>query len=156
MTEPIVLTSESPILSKLDFKPYRNTAVRRVKPFLPAPHEPQTKEVKTPWGATLIAKNGDMLLSEIDKPDDVWPVDPDIFDKAYIVTEPGYCMKRAVTMLVPMRDITGGDENRLVTVESLEGPQTVRAGDFYLAKGVKGEIWSYPNEKVEAIMKPVE
>jgi len=59
-------------------------------------------------------------------------------------------------MLVPMKDLTGGDEDQLVTVHSLEGPQTVRAGDFYLARGIKGEIWSYPKDKVEKIMKPVE
>lgn len=156
MTDPIVLRSDSPILDKLNFKPYRNTAIRRVKPFLPAPNEPQTTEVKTPWGAILTAKKGDMLLSEIDKPDDAWVVDAEIFDKTYMIIEPGVCMKRAVTMLVPLREVTEGDENRLVIVEAIEGPETVRAGDFYLAKGIQGEIWAYPNEKVAAIMKPVE
>ncbi|HCK65167.1 MAG TPA: hypothetical protein DHW49_02785, partial [Anaerolineae bacterium] len=81
MTEPIVLTSDSPILDTLNFKPYRNTSIRKVKPFLPGPNESQTMEVKTPWGATLTAKKGDMLISEIDAPDDVWPIDPEIFDK---------------------------------------------------------------------------
>lgn len=156
MSEAIVLTSDSPILATLNFKPYRNTAIRRVKPFLPAPDEPQTIEVKAPWGGILTAKNGDMLLSEIDKPDDAWPVDAEIFDKTYMMIEPGICMKRAVTMLVPLKEATGGDDNSLVTIETLEGPETVRAGDFYLAKGIRGEIWAYPNEKVEAIMKPVE
>lgn len=156
MSEPIVLTSDSPILGTLNFKPYRNTAIRRVQPFLPGPNEPQTKEVKTPWGAILLAKNGDMLLNEIDKPEDVWPVDAEIFDKTYMIIEPGICMKRAVTMLVPLKEATQGDENQMVIIETLEGPETVRAGDFYLAKGIRGEIWAYPNEKVDAIMKPVE
>lgn len=156
MSDPIVLTSESPILDTLNFKPYLNTAIRRVKPFLPSPNEPQTLDVKTPWGTILTAKKGDMLLSEKNKPQDVWPVDAEIFDKTYIIMQPGICMKRAVTMLVPMKAVANGDEDRLVIIESLEGPETVRAGDFYLAKGIKGEIWAYPNEKVEAIMKPVE
>lgn len=156
MSEPIVLTSDSPILDKLNFKPYRNTAIRRVKPFLPGPDEPQTIEVKAPWGGILTAKKGDMLLSEIDKPDDAWPVDAEIFDKTYMMIEAGICMKRAVTMLVPLKEVTEGNEEGYVTIETLEGPETVRAGDFYLAKGIRGEIWAYPNEKVEAIMKPVE
>jgi hypothetical protein len=59
-------------------------------------------------------------------------------------------------MLVPMTDVTNGNEEEKVTIESLEGPQTVRAGDFYLARGIKGELWSIPKEKVETIMKPVE
>ncbi|MBK9780872.1 MAG: hypothetical protein IPP55_12615 [Anaerolineales bacterium] len=156
MTDPIFLTSDSPILNTLNFKAYRNSVMRRVKPFLPEPGEPQTAEIKTPWGATLIAKYGDMLLSEIDTPNDVWPVDAVIFDDTYLVIEPGYCIKSAVTMLVPMTAVTDGDADRLVTVDTLEGQQTIRAGDFYLARGVKGEIWSFPKEKVATIMKPVE
>ena len=156
MTEPIVLTSDSPILDTLNFKPYRNTSIRKVKPFLPGPNEPQTLEVKTPWGATLTAKKGDMLISEIDAPDDVWPIDPEIFDKTYMMTEPGICIKRAVVMLVPLVEITKGDEDQKVTIETLEGPETVRAGDFHLAKGIRGEIWAYPNEKVKDKIRLVE
>lgn len=156
MVASIVLTSDSPLLDQLDFKPYRNIAIRLVKPFLPNEGDPQTMEVKTPWGALLIAKKGDMLLSEVDKPEDMWPIDPEIFDKTYILIEPGVCMKRAVTMLVPMVNVTNGNEDEIVTVETLEGPENVRAGDFYLAKGIRGEIWAYPNEKVKLIMKPVD
>lgn len=156
MTEPIVLTSDSPILDTLNFKPYRNTSIRKVKPFLPGLNEPQTLEVKTPWGATLTAKKGDMLISEIDAPDDVWPIDPEIFDKTYMMTEPGVCIKRAVVMLVPLVELTKGDADQKVTIETLEGPETVRAGDFHLAKGIRGEIWAYPNEKVKDKMRLVE
>ncbi|MDP1545203.1 MAG: hypothetical protein Q8L87_04210 [Anaerolineales bacterium] len=156
MTQPINLTSDDPILESLNFKPYRNMAVRHVRPFLPSANEPQTMDVVTPWGATLTAKSGDMLISEVDAPDDAWPVDAEIFDATYLVTEPGFCIKKAVTMLVPMKDVAGGDEDQMVTVHSLEGPQTVRAGDFFLARGIKGEIWSYPKGKVEKIMKPAE
>lgn len=156
MTEPILLTSESPILSELNFKPYRSSVVRKVKPFLPAQNEPQSIDVQTPWGATLTAKHGDMLLSELDAPNDVWPVNGEIFSETYMMIERGYCVKSAVTMLVPMVDVTKGDEEQHVTIETMEGPQTVRAGDFYLARGVKGEIWSIPREKVASIMKPVE
>lgn len=156
MTEPIFLTSDSPILERLNFKPYRNSVVRRVRTFMPSPNDPQTLDLKTPWGATLIAKRGDMLLSELNSPNDLWPVDAKIFNETYMMVERGYCIKSAVTMLVPMTDLTNGDQEGLVTLETLEGPQTVRAGDFYLARGVKGEIWSLPNEKVRTIMKPVE
>lgn len=156
MKKPLLLTSESPILETLNFKPYRNSIVRKVKPFLPAPNEPQTLDIKTSWGAILTAKRGDMLVSELDSPNDFWPVDAKIFDETYLVTEPGYCIKSAITMLVLMTDVTGGDEDQSVTLETLEGSQTVRAGDFYLARGVKGEIWSFPKTKVEKMMKPVE
>jgi len=42
----------------------------------------------------------------------------------------------AVTLLVPLADVTGGDEDRDgVWCRLFEGPVTVRAGDFLLAKG---------------------
>jgi hypothetical protein len=72
------------------------------------------------------------------------------------VVRPGYCIKRAITWLVQLTDLTSGVEDRMVTVETLEGPETVRAGDFYLAKGVKGEIWPYPKEKVNEVMVPAD
>jgi hypothetical protein len=152
VNDTIVITSDDPILERLNFKPYRSTAVRRVKPFLPGPNEPQTLQLTTPWGSMLTAKKGDFLLSEVDAPDDSWPVDANIFDETYVITEPGFCIKRATTLLVPLTDVTDGDEDRMVTVQTLEGPITVRAGDFYLAKGVQGEIWAYPVDKVKSSM----
>jgi hypothetical protein len=156
MDEPLVISSDDSILRTLGFKPYRNIVERRVTAFDPADSEPQTMEVNTPWGTQLTAKRGDLLVSEVDSPDDVWPVDPKIFDESYIIIRPGFCIKRAITWLVPLTDITRGDENRMVTVETLEGPETVRAGDFYLARGVKGEIWPYPKEKVNEVMIPAD
>lgn len=156
MGEPLIIRSDDPILNTLNFKPYRNMLMRRAEPFLPAPNEPQTKQLKTPWGAILTAKKGDMLVSEMDAPDDAWPVDATIFDETYMVVGPGLCIKRAVTLLIPLVELTNGDENQLVTVQTLEGEETVRAGDFFLAKGVKGEIWPMPNEKAKTKMRPVE
>jgi hypothetical protein len=148
--------SDDPILHKLHFRGFRNSMIRKVVPFLPGPGEPQTMRLKTPWGAELTAKSGDMLISELDKPDEYWPIDAGIFDETYIVIKPGLCIKRAVTMIVPLADVVDGDENRMVTVHTLEGPETVRAGDFYLARGVRGEIWPYPKEKVLKNMRPVD
>lgn len=156
MSEPIDLKSDDPILATLNFKPYRNMLVRRATPFMPRENEPQTMEVKTPWGSVLTAKKGDFLISEMDAPDDYWPIDAKIFDETYVVVGPGLCVKRAVTLLVPLSEVTGGDESQMVTVHTLEGPETVLAGDFFLAKGVRGEIWPYPNEKVLSKMRPVE
>lgn len=156
MKEPIDISSDNPILNTLDFKPFRSMMQRRVTPFLPRAEEPQTMEVKTPWGAVLMVKKGDLLVSELNSPDDMWPVNPEIFDQSYMLIEPGVCIKRAVTLLVPLIDITLGDEDQLVTIHTLEGVETVRAADFFLAKGVQGEIWPYPKEKVLAIMKPAE
>jgi len=155
LVKPFELSSDSPILGTLDFKPYRNVLVRRVIPFSPTPDQPQTREIKTPWGAVLTATCGDMLISELNAPDEPWPIDARIFDETYMVVGPGLCIKRAVTWLVPLTDVTGGDENQKVTVHTLEGEETVRAGDFYLAKGVRGEIWPYPTAKVLEKMRPV-
>jgi hypothetical protein len=156
MSEPIIITSQDPILATLNFKPYRNVVKRRVVPFLPELDEAQTAEINTPWGMQLTAKRGDFLISEMDAPDDFWPVDPQIFEESYEMIQPGICVKRALTLLVPLTDITGGDESQQVTIVTLEGLETVPAGDFYLAKGVRGEIWPYSKEKVKDVMMPVE
>lgn len=156
MNTPIVIASDDPVLKTLNFKPFRSKVERRVIPFIPSPNEPQTMEVNTPWGQHLTARRGDFLVSEVDKPHDFWPVDPLIFDESYILTRPGYCVKKALTWLVPLIDITRGDPDRYVTVISLEGAETVRAGDFFLARGVKGEIWAYPKEKILDVMTPAE
>ena len=155
MRAPIVISSDDSILRTLEFKPYRSKVERRVIPFLPAPGEPQSMEVGTPWGAHLTAKFGDFLVSEVDTPSDYWPIDPVIFEESYVIIRPGYCVKKALTLLVPLTDITG-DPEREVTVISLEGPETVKAGDFYLAKGIKGEVWPYPKEKVADVMLPAD
>jgi hypothetical protein len=154
MKDPVVVSSDDPIISSLNFKPYRSTVSRRVSPFIPEDGHPQTMEVITPWGARLTAKKGDLLVSELDRPDDVWPIAPTIFDETYFIVAPGLCVKRAITMLVPLVDVTAGDEDQMVTVHTVEGPVTVRAGDFFLAKGVMGEIWPYPKEKVAEKMEP--
>lgn len=154
MDNLIVITSDDPILQALNFKPYRSKVERRVIPFMPAPDEPQTMDIKTPWGAVLTAKSGDFLISEVDAPNDFWPIDAVIFEESYVLIRPGYCVKKAVTLLVPLTDVTMGDADALVTVVSLEGSETVRAGDFCLAKGVKGEVWAYPKEKIEHVMMP--
>jgi hypothetical protein len=155
MSEPLLITSSDSILSELNFKPYRSTVERRVVPFLPAPHEPQTMEINTPWGTQLTARKGDFLVSEVSTPNDYWSIDPVIFEESYVMIRPGYCVKKAVTLLVPLTDITR-DPERQVTVVTLEGAETVRAGDFYLAKGIKGEVWPYPAEKIDDVMTPVE
>jgi hypothetical protein len=155
MPEPLLITSSDPILETLPFKPYRSIVERRVVPFFPARGEPQTMEIDTPWGTQITAHKGDFLVSEVETPDDYWPIDPVIFEESYEIVRPGYCVKKAITLLVPLAEITG-DPEREVTVMTLEGPETVKAGDFYLAKGIRGEIWPYPKEKIGDIMLPAE
>jgi hypothetical protein len=155
MSDPSIITSTDPILSRLNFKPYRNKVERRVVPFLPGPDEPQTMEINTPWGTQLTARKGDFLVSEVATPNDYWAVDPVIFEESYIISRPGYCVKKAITLLAPLIEITNNPDEQ-ITIETLEGPETVRAGDFYLAKGVKGEIWPYPKEKIDDVMMPAE
>lgn len=156
MTKELIITSNDSILETLTFKPYRNIVERRAVPFLPGPDEPQTMDIDTPWGVQITAKPGDFLVSEVDNPKDFWPIDPLVFEESYEITRPGFCIKKAVTLLAPLTDLTGGDEDRQVTIETMEGAETVRAGDFYLAKGVKGELWPYPKEKIDDVMVPVE
>jgi hypothetical protein len=153
MSEPLIITSSDPRLAKLDFKPYRSKVERRVVPFLPARDDPQSMEINTPWGARLTARKGDFLVSEVATPNDYWPIDPVIFEESYVIIRPGYCVKKAVTLLVPLIDVTS-DPDQEVTVVTLEGPVTVRAGDFFLAKGIKNEIWPYPAEKIDDVMMP--
>lgn len=112
-------------------------------------------DIDTPWGTQITARKGDFLISEVETPDDYWPIDPVIFEESYVIIRPGYCVKKALTLLVPLTEITN-DPNREVTIATLEGNETVRAGDFYLAKGIKGEIWPYPREKIGTIMMPAE
>ena len=156
MTKHIEITSKDPILEVLQFRSYQSTVERRFDRFLPEPGEPDRMEVPTPWGESLTAKAGDYLVSEMDAPDDCWPVDAEIFEDSYEIIRPGICVKKAYTDLVPLVDLTEGDADQMVTVYTLEGPETVRAGDFYLARGVQGEIWTYPKEKVQNVMKPAE
>jgi len=155
MSKPLLITSDDPILETLNFKPYRSNVERRVVPFLPAPDEPQSMEIDTPWGVQLTARKGDFLISEIETPDDYWPINPLIFEDSYVIIRPGYCIKKAITLLVPLTDLTG-DPERDVTVMTLEGEETVKAGNFYLAKGIKGELWPYPKEKIDDVMVPAE
>ena len=154
-SEPLIITSNDSILDKLEFKPYRSKVERRVVPFFPKPDEPQTLDIETPWGAHLTARKGDFLVSEVETPNDYWCIDPVIFEESYVIIRPGYCVKKAVTLLAPLTDITDSPDQK-VTVVTLEGDETVRAGDFYLAKGVKGEIWPYPKEKIKDVMMPVD
>jgi len=156
MSEPLIVTSDDPILQKLPFKAYRVARERRMVTFLPEEGEPQTRVIETRGGRVLTAKRGDILVSEMDTPQYVWPVDPLIFEASYEVIRPGVCIKRTVTWLAPLTELTDGDPDREVTVVSREGSNTVRAGDYYLAKGVAGEIWAYDARKVGRIMKPVE
>jgi hypothetical protein len=154
MKELVVLKPDDPVLKSLNFKPYHSMVRRRVEPFIPEDDQPQTMDVSTPWGSKLTARKGDLLISELDKPDDIWPIDAHIFDETYLIISPGICIKRAVTLLVPLIDVTNGDEDQMVMVHTFEGSVTVRAGDFFLAKGVEGEIWPYPKDKAAKIMKP--
>ena len=156
MQASIVISSNDSILQSLNFKPYRSTVERRVIPFMPMPYENQSLDIKTPWGAILTAKSGDFLISELDKPNDFWPIDATIFEESYILVRPGYCVKKAVTLLVPLTEVTHGDPDAIVTVVTLEGSEEVRAGDFFLAKGVQGEVWAYPKDKIEHVMMPAE
>ncbi len=155
MTDTILLKSKDEVIMSLDFKAYRSTVERYVVQFLPTPEEKQEVEIKTPWGEILTVSKGNYIVNELDSPKDKWPVEESIFEKTYAITRPHYCVKKALTDLVPLVDAVG-DPDQKVRVETLEGVVSVRAGDFYLARGVDCEIWPYPKDKVDDVMEIVE
>ncbi len=148
MTTLMEIRAGDDIIEHLPFKPYRNSIERRAMQFLPGPDEPQSTNIQTPWGETLLCKFGDYIVSEMNAPKDRWPVDREIFEASYLELEPGSYVKRPLTYLVPLTNITA-DPNQQVVIYTMEGRVTVRAGDFYLARGIQGEIWPYPKDKAE-------
>ncbi len=122
MNAEILLKSDDAVIQRLNFKPYRSTVERRVERFLPAPDEAQTMQLETPWGETLTAKAGDYLVRELHSPpEDCWAVKADIFQETYIEPRPGYCLKRALTELVPLVDAVGGNPDIVVTSLTMGG-----------------------------------
>lgn len=154
--DPIMdLQADDPVFQKVNLKPYRNAAIRRAEQFLPEADEEQSRAILCPWGETLDAHYGDYIVSEKDDPDDCWPVSREIFEKTYVQIGPDLFRKKELTCLVPLVDITADPEQK-VRVHTQEGVVTVRAGDFHLAKGIEGEIWPIPNEKVQQVLVPVD
>ena len=149
------LRAEDEIMQHLRFRPYRNSMERRAVQFLPGPNEPQITNIQTPWGETLLCKHGDYIVNEMNTPKDRWPVDKEIFESSYLEVRPGSYVKRPLTYLVPLIDVTN-DPHQQVLVHTMEGDVTVRAGDFYLARGIKGEIWPYPKDKADTSLIPAD
>lgn len=154
MSHPIDLLAHDPTLKKLKFKVYRYKQEKQAVQFLPTDQEPQNIIVRTPWGADLSAEKGAYIVNDIDDPDNRWPVQQEIFEATYVGVRPGIYIKRATVLLYPLKDFTK-DVEQLVRVHTLEGVITVRAGDFFLAQGVKGEIWPMPNDRVDVSLEPM-
>lgn len=146
--------AEDHLLQCLEFKPYRCMDHRLAIQFIPKAEESQFLEMITPWGDTLVAKKGDYIVSDIDKPVDRWPVDREIFEQTYVEESPGHFIKNVLIFLTPLENVTSNPD-QYVKIHTLEGDVTVRAGDFFLARGVKGEVWPYPLEKVLTTLQAV-
>ncbi|MCH9651923.1 MAG: hypothetical protein K0U98_27085 [Deltaproteobacteria bacterium] len=91
---------------------------------------------------------GDYIVSEVGNPKRRWPVNREIFEKTYENLEKGLFRKKVVIEMIPLVEITG-DSDAVVRIHTREGAIEVRAGDFYLARGVEGELYSFPNGKVD-------
>ena len=158
MTKPIEIKSDDPILKKVKFKIYSYKDKRVARQFNPDPDEPQTQELKTSWGDTLTLKRGDYLVSDVNNPENAWPVEREVFERSHQETMPGTGLFKKISLvsLVPLTVFTEGNPDQLVTVYTLEGQETVPAGKYHLAKGIKGEIWPYPNEKIESNLEEVD
>lgn len=155
MTSPLEIKADDPLIKQIKFKTYRYTTRREANQLLPDSDETQSKVIKTPWDGELTARSGDYLVHEQDDPDDQWVVEKDIFEDTYETVEPGTYVKKATVELVPLTQIAP-DPDQEVKIYSLEGVLTVRAGDYYLAKGSQEELWPIPREKVEQSMEPVD
>jgi hypothetical protein len=102
----------------------------------------------------LTAEPGDYIVRDAGNPEDTWVVKQNIFDATYIRTNRGTYVKAVQVLLAPLAEITGDDDQEVV-IETREGAVTVRAGDFYLARGDQNEIWPVPKEKVGTELLPV-
>ncbi len=140
--------SDSPMLEQMQFRPYRQAVERQAFQFSPTSDEEQTLAIVTPWGETLLAKNGDYIVNELDTPKDRWPVERTIFENSYMAVRPGYYVKSALTHLASFDAIINHGDQRII-VHTLEGIVTIWAKDFYLARGIQGEIWPYPKDKAD-------
>lgn len=154
MVSVIEIRADDALIQQLDFKTYRYTTKRQAQQFTPDADQPQTVDVKTPWGGTLTGKRGDYLVNEYENPDDRWVVEKEIFEATYQEDASGVYRKKAAVDLVPLTQVTH-DPDQEVIVYSTEGPVTARAGDFFLARGVNGELWPMPKNKVESSLEPV-
>ena len=79
----------------------------------------------------------------------------DIFDTTYNRTRNNTYIKSASVLLVPLTQITGNPDEEVI-IYTLEGPVTVRSGDFYLAQGIEKEIWPIPKDKVGTELIPLD
>lgn len=137
------------------FKSYRSNIMRRAVRYNPGKGEPEEIAIQTPWGEKLNCRRGDYIVSEMDDSEDSWPVSADIFEETYMQVEPEVYIKKALMHLVPLTEFTRGKPDVLVAVHTLEGVVKVPAGEFFLARGTRGEIWPVPSEKIQQ-MRPVD
>ena len=144
--EPKLIVAGDKELEGLNWKAYRQREkiLRKAVQFLPGPGEEQELHLDMGDGVSLVAKEGDYLVSPLEQPEYRWPVDERIFLESYVQVDDDTYYKDAITYLVPLEDLVDSDVDQLVTVRTLEGDETLRAGDFYLAKGVKEDIWPIP------------
>jgi hypothetical protein len=150
MSKTIVLHSDDDSVKNASYTIYGYRDRRAAKQFLPSPDEPQSFEIEVPWGGTLMGQRGDYIVSSADDPTDSWPVERDIFEKSHEEEEPGSGIfkKTASVAMIPLTEFTNGDPDQMVTIISLEGAETVSAGKYHLARGIKNEIWAYPSHKI--------
>lgn len=150
--KPLELKASDPIINSLVFKTYRYTNKRQAEQFLPDADQSQTIHIETGWGGVLTGSSGDYIVWELDNPEERWVVENEIFLASYTEIETGIFVKNATVDLAPLTDITR-DPDREVIIYSIEGPLRVRSGDFYLALGVKKEIWPAPIEHIKNCME---
>ena len=96
--------------------------------------EPETWTTR--YGDPMQAEPGDVILSDARKR---WTVKPDIFARTYRPLGDG-----TYTKCTPIQVEISSHEQ---VIETLEGPQTVRAGDA-IVHGIAGELYSMSPDRL--------
>lgn len=156
MSPILRIQSDDPILDRLSFVTYRYRPrpVRQAAQFLPRPDQPQTITLTQPNGLKLTAERGDYLVNALGSMHHRWPVRKDIFEQSYRAIRPGYYVKHATVELLPLTQLTEENPDQRITIVSIEGEETVRAGDYYLARGVNKELWVVTRKSIGKTIVP--
>ena len=156
------LRPTDPVIQTLRFDKYRSKVCIAVTQFLPKDNEPQTCIVNPPDEV----RAGDYIGSEIGNSTNAWRIEKGTFESSYEWVAPGIARKSAVIELIPLVTLTDNPD-RIVkiysyvpgeeTEEAMDGDKRFieRAGDVFLARGAKGELYRYPITKANSELEKI-
>ena len=156
------LRHNDPVIQQLEFDKYRSKVCRAITQFLPKDGEAQTCTVNAPWGTEEV-RAGDYIGSEIGNSTHSWRIEKGAFESSYEWVEPGIARKSAVIELIPLVNLTHNPDAMVKIYTCIPGEEAKdadkhcieRAGEVFLARGVKGELYRYPIAKAEKELEKV-